>query len=94
VPAVLTWGGYAMWVALFAVLSWRGKVRLLVTPGVLMLLAFGVLFWWVQSKMASPNYDRSGDMGAGLLLVFGAAVSIAPLLVAAIAYPIGRVWAR
>lgn len=91
---LLFWGGYAAWLALFWWIAWRGKVRLLLGLGSVMLLSFAGSYAGVQSRTAAETFSPSASMAYGLLMMFAAAVLIGPLVVAAVAYPIGRYWPR
>ena len=91
---VLFWGGYAAWVTLFVWIAWVGRLRLLVALGAVMLVAFAISWTFMQRSMADPTRNHSGDLGYGLLMLFAVAVLLVPLAVAAIVYPIGRLWAR
>ena len=91
---MLFWGGYAGWLALFAWMAWKGRVRPLLVLGSAMLLGFAASYAFVQRAIVAPTYGHSSDMGYGMLILFAAAVLLVPLAVAAIVYPIGRLWAR
>ncbi len=41
-----------------------------------------------------PSRPPGSDLGQAIFRFLGAAILIAPLLIAAIVYPIGRLWAR
>ncbi|KQM89871.1 hypothetical protein ASE90_09785 [Sphingomonas sp. Leaf67] len=91
---VLFWASYAAWLALFIWLAWTGKVRLLLLLGAVMLLGFVITCATMQTEIAEPNRNHSGDMGYGLIALFAAAVLLVPLGLAAITYPVGRLWSR
>lgn len=88
---VLFWGGYAAWNGLFA---WRGMLRPLLVLGAAMLLGFGAIWLRIERAMAAPTYNHSGDMGHGMAMLVAVAVLLLPVAVAAIVFPIGRLWAR
>lgn len=92
--ALLAWAFYACWLGLFAWFAWRAHIRLLVIAGALMLLGFAAVFAKVQHDMAAPDYSNSVDMGSGMMVLAAAFMLVAPLIVAAVAYPFGRLWAR
>jgi hypothetical protein len=71
---VLIWGSYAAWLTLFARIAWRGKVRLLLMLGAAMLLAFATTWVLLDTAIAAPTHDHSGDMGYGMLMLLAAAV--------------------
>lgn len=92
---VQIWGSYAAWLTLFARIAWRGKVRLLLMLSAAMLFAFATTWVLLDRAIAAPTHDHSRDiMGYGMLMLLAAAVLLMPIAIAAIVYPIGRLWAR
>lgn len=91
---LLFWGPYVVRLALFAWIAWTGRGRLLLILGAAMLLGFAVFYALVERAVALPDHDRSGDMAYGILILFAAEALLVPLILAAIIYPIGRLWAR
>ena len=90
----LFWGPNAAWLALFIWIAWTGRGRLLLMLGAAMLLGFAVFYVLIERAMALPDRNRSTDMAYGMLILLAAEVLLLPLVLAAIIYPIGRLWAR
>lgn len=90
----LIWAAYASWIAFFAILAWRGRLSLLFVIGAVMIVGFAA--FWAHMETAPPqqNHNRINDLGSAVTMTVAAAVLIVPLVVAAIAYPLGRLWAR
>jgi hypothetical protein len=91
---VLFWGSYAARLALFVWLAWKSNTRFLLISGAVMIFGLGITCAAVQMAIAAPARDHSGDMGYGLIALFAAAVLLVPLGLAAIIYPVGRLWRR
>ena len=91
---VLFWGGYAAWNGLFAWIAWRGMLRPLLVLGAPMLLGCAAIWVRIEKAMAAPTYNHSGDMGHGMAMLAASAVLLVPVAVAAIVFPIGRLWVR
>jgi hypothetical protein len=87
VSAYVFWASYAAWVMLFIWTAWRGRLRVMLILGTIMVLIFTIFCAFYIKATAD-------SIGSTVLIVFAAAILIAPLLIAAIAYPIGRLWSR
>ncbi len=81
--------GYFVWILLFVVLAWRGRLQRLTMPGTVMMLAFAACYVLISNGLVVPSDPASG----AVLISLAYAICPGPLVIAAVVYPIGRCWA-
>lgn len=90
----LIWAAYASWIAFFAILAWRGHLWLVFAIVTVMSVSFAACWAYMEAARPQQNHNQTNDLGSVIVMTVAALVLFVPLVVAAIAYPIGRLWAR